>query len=142
MKQYSKLITILRYLQETDKVSSYDEYLQKKAGIKQRQLLRELKAIEEKIDSVESFKIGKREYFKLVKPIDVLGKIFESEKSLSLLFHMAKEYMPDVFNEWNKLSKQKNKPFIFYNTPCEDIEKMEQNRNFTTIKRAIIEDNI
>jgi hypothetical protein len=134
-----KVLILLEHLYEESIADPYDSRLQEKMGnISAKQLYRDLQAVAEAIDSVVKVKNGKRYIFKLVKPVHIVSEAFKSEKlGLGMLFEMAKEGMPDVFDELADVALRTNKPYLFFHTPFEDIKTLEKDANFKSLKNAV-----
>ena len=55
---------------------------------------------------------------------------------------MAHEFMPELLEEWNEISKSQNKPYLFFNMPYENIKELEKSEVFNTLKKAIENSNL
>ena len=135
----NRAIKLLLYLHENKgrEIDSYDEYLQSYLDIGQRQLARELEVLSQNFNNIVSFKKGKKTVYKLIQPIDIINETFKNSFELGFVFEMAKEITPELLNEWNKISKEENKPYIFYNMPYEDIKELEKSKIFQDLLNAI-----
>ena len=135
----NRAIKLLLYLHENKgrEIDSYDEYLQSYLNIGQRQLARELEVLSQNFNNIVSFKKGKKTIYKLIQPIDIINETFKNSFELGFVFEMAKEITPELLEEWNKISKEENKPYIFYNMPYEDIKELEKSKIFQDLLNAI-----
>ena len=140
MTTLEKQIRLIKYFYDRkgETIDSYDETLQEQLGIGQRQLARELEVLSEQLDAIVETKKGRRKAYKLVKPVDVLNEAFARETlGLGMLFAMAKEGMPEVWDEWDDVAKKTGKPYSFFAMPYEDIAALEHDANFIDLKRAV-----
>ncbi len=139
MTNYKRAIRLLKYFHEHpgEEVDSYNEELQNLLEIKQRQLARELENLSQEFDNIKENTINKRKSYKLITPLEVLKESFAHNDTLGMLFDMATEQMPELFEEWNYLSEEYNKPYLFFNMPYEDIKELENNQNFLKLKESI-----
>jgi predicted DNA-binding transcriptional regulator YafY len=140
----NRAIKLLLYFHEHKnmEIDSYNEDLQQILDIGQRQLARELEALSQNFNNIVAFKKGKKIVYKLIKPIDVINETFKNSFELGFVFEMAKEVTPELLEEWNKISKEEDKPYIFYNLPNEDIKKLENSEVFQKLLRAIKEKRV
>ncbi len=121
-------------------IDSYDEELQELLEIGQRQLARELKALNEHYDFIVQVSQGRRIAYKLIERNDIIHKAFQTKSlQLGMLFEMAKEGMPEIIEEWRKITQHEQSPYLFFNTPYEEIKELEKNSNFRSLKKAIEE---
>ncbi len=134
-----KLIQLLGYFHRNigKEIDSYDAYLQEMLGIGQKQLFRELEALESEFEQIVMLKNGRRKVFKLIEPIEILKEAYSNDISLGMLFEMARDSMPELIEEWDQIGRKEQKPYKFFNMPYEDIRELEQNDNFKSLKDAI-----
>jgi len=139
MSAVKKVLLLLKYIHTHSNsiIDPYDANLQDLIGVTQKQLGRYLQELSEVYDNIKLLKVGKRQVYKLIKPIDVIHEGFKNSLELSMLFEMAKEQMPEVLEDWNRYFCDKNQPYLFFNMPYEDIETLEKNGYFNDLKEAI-----
>jgi len=138
----TKLTRILFILDEFHKrqdniLDAYDERLLKECNLSQRQMERLLQEISNELDTIEPIKIGRKNAYKLIKPMDILVETFKNSNDISWLFHMAVDGDPEVFHELEQLTKESKHVFQFKNTPFEDTKTLEEKELFKTLKRAV-----
>jgi predicted DNA-binding transcriptional regulator YafY len=139
MKAEEKVIVLLEHLYKEAMADPHDTHLQEKIdNLSAKQITRDLRALAARFDSIVETKEGRRVVFKLVKPVDILAEAFKSDKlGLGMLFEMAKAGMPDIFDEFTDVALRTNKPYLFFHTPFEDIETLENDDNFKSLKNAV-----
>jgi predicted DNA-binding transcriptional regulator YafY len=140
MKAEEKVIILLRYLHVHKIADPHDTNLREElGGLSPKQIGRDLRALKKHLDNnIAEIKEGKRIVFKLLKPIDILSELFKEEKlGLGMIFEMAKEGMPEVFDEFSDIAQRTNKAYLFFHTPFEDIKALEEDKNFRSLKNAV-----
>jgi len=138
----TKLTRILFILDEFHKrqdniLDAYDDSLLKECDLSQRQMERLLQEISNELDMIEAIKIGRKNAYRLIKPMDILVETFKNSNDISWLFHMAVDGDPEVFHELEQLTKESKHVFQFKNTPFEDTATLEEQSIFKTLKRAV-----
>ena len=138
----TKLTRILFILDEFHKrqdniLDAYDDNLLKECDLSQRQMERLLQEISNELDMIEAIKIGRKNAYRLIKPMDILVETFKNSNDISWLFHMAVDGDPEVFHELEQLTKESKHVFQFKNTPFEDTSTLEEQSIFKTLKRAV-----
>jgi predicted DNA-binding transcriptional regulator YafY len=136
-----KVLVMLEHFQShIDKdIDSYDTELQKKLGVDQRQLSRDLKLMEQYIDPIVEVKVGKRKAYRMIRSLDILKESYRhNSESLTMLYEMAKEGMPELFEELESINRTDNTLYRFYGTPLEERDIIENNPHFKHLKNAII----
>jgi hypothetical protein len=139
MTYLDRAIKILQYFHQNPGkiIDRYDINLQELLDIGHRQLARELETISNNFNNIVALNHNRKKAYKLIKPIDILNESFKNSFELGFVFEMAKDITPDILEEWNKISKEEDKPYIFYNTPFEDIKVLEKSAIFKRLLRAI-----
>jgi predicted DNA-binding transcriptional regulator YafY len=119
-------------------LDAYDAVLIKEFGdISTRQLGRFLDALTVEIDNIEAIKVGRRNAYRLIKPMDLFVETFKNSHEISWIFNMAHEGNPEVFQELEQFTKKTKHVFQFKNTPFEDTKTLEEQTLFKTLKRAV-----
>jgi len=147
MTSTQRILKLMKYftLHKGEAIDSYNTQLQEDLEIGQRQLARELKIFQEEFSkNIVEIRYGRKIIYKLVRPIEILEEIYKHDVELDYLFYMLEDIddKKEVIDKWNKISKEVNKPYLFFNTPYEDIKSLEKNQNFKIIKEAISKHNI
>jgi hypothetical protein len=139
MTHLDRAIKILQYFHQNPSklIDRYDKFLQETLDIGHRQLGRELDTISNNFNNIALVKNNRKKAYKLIKPIDILNESYKNSFKLGFVFEMAKDITPEILEEWNKISKEEDKPYIFYNMPFEDIKKVENSEVFKLLLRAI-----
>lgn len=137
--QFKRMLFILEefHKREDGILDSYDEVLEAQIGVSQKQTDRLLKAIANELDTIEPIKIGKKQAYKLLKPMDLFVETFKNANEISWLFNMAHDGDPEVFKELEQFTKNTKHVFQFKNTPFEDTANLEEKEVFKTLKRAV-----
>jgi len=147
MTSAQRILKLMKHftLYKGEEIDSYDTQLQDDLDIGQRQLARELKIFQHEFsNNIVEIKKGKRVVYKLVRPIEILEEIYKHDVELDYLFYMLEDIddKSEVLYRWNEISKKVNKPYLFFNTPYEDIKSLEKKQNFQIIKEAIGKSNV
>jgi len=139
MMSIEKTLKLLTYFHKNQgrAIDSYDEELQSSLEVDQRQLSRILEVAERELENIISVKKGRRKAYKLIEPMEVLKEAYANDISLSMLFEMAKEGMPELIEEWEGVNRKESKPYSFFNMPYEDIKNLEDSPVFKSLKNAI-----
>jgi len=125
------------HLRRGQTIDSYDENLLERLSCSPKQLGRDLREMERCYDNIVEIKNGKKLGYKLVTPVEIIKESFSNNTNLGMLFTMAKEAMPELMDEIDELSSKEKKPYRFYNMPYEDIELLENNATFKSLKNAV-----
>jgi len=141
MRANDKLHILLEYFhnRKNQLIDSYDTQLQELMQISQRQLSRELKSLSKNYSAIVEVKNGKKLAYKYVDKIDILNEMFKANhNNIDMLFQMAQEGMPELFEEMEKNTFKNDTPYLFNNQPLEDIQELQKNENFNLLKNSVI----
>lgn len=143
MSAVEKVFKLLRYIHENQNsdIDPYNEELQEFIGVTQKQLGRYLSDLSFIYDNIKPIKRGKRQVYKLIKPIDVIHEGFANSLELGMLFEMAKEQMPEVLEDWKRFTTGKKQPYLFFNMPYEDVDTLQKSGYFNRLKEAVTQQN-
>lgn len=141
MSAVKKSYQLLKFMHEhiNEEIDPYNKDLQSLIEVNSKQLGRYLKDLSDVYDNIKVIKRGRKNFYKLIRPIDIINESFKNDSELGMLFEMAKESMPEIIEDWNKFSKSYNKPFLFFNMPYEDIKNLKEKRYFNELKDAIVD---
>ena len=139
MKEAEKIHRLLEYFHahRGEAIDSYDTRLQELLEIGQRQLARELSQLHMHYDEIVETKKGRRRAYKLVRRIDLFSEAYKNKMRIGMLFEMAKDGMPEIIDTWQEISKKDSRPYLFFNMPYEEIDKLEKSPIFRSLKSAI-----
>ncbi|WP_151899678.1 WYL domain-containing protein [Sulfurimonas hydrogeniphila] len=118
-------------------LDAYDEVLLYELNLSPKQLGRLLDELKQHFDNIEKFKNGKKNIYKLIKPIDIFTEAFKNSNEIGWLLQMAHEGDPEIFKDLEKLTKKDKHLYMFKNTPFEDISNLESKQSFSRLKRII-----
>ena len=137
--QFKRMLFILEEFHDREDgiLDGYDEILQHEFDLSAKQTDRLLKKIANELDNILPIKVGKKNAYKLIKPLDLFVETFEHSNEISWLFNMAHEGDPEVFKELEQFTKNTKHVFQFKNTPFEDTATLEEKEVFKTLKRAV-----
>ncbi len=140
----TKLQRILFILEEFHKRSdhtldAYDDVLHEEfnKGNSPKRIGELLKEIEREIDNVEPIKIGRKNAWKLIKPLDLFVETFENSHEINWLFNMAHDADPEIFKELEQYTNQNKHIYQFKNTPFEDMKTLEAKETFKRLRAAV-----
>ena len=119
-------------------LDSYDERLRELlGGMSQKQIDRKLKEFESEFDNIILEKKGKKNIYRLMKPIDVFKTSFDNSTDIGWFLHMAHDGDPELFAGLEELTRKDRDMYLFRNTPFEDTNTIESSQNFQRLKRNI-----
>jgi len=119
-------------------IDSYDERLiELLDGMSQRNLERVLKEFEREFDNIILEKQGKRNIYRLIKPLDVFKESFNNATDIGWFLNMAHNGAPELFAGLEELTQKDKEIYLFKNTPFEDTNTIESSQNFKRLKRNI-----
>ncbi|MCF6201102.1 MAG: WYL domain-containing protein [Hydrogenimonas sp.] len=138
MKPEEKIVIYLKHLHQQGLIDPYDEALQDELdGLGAKQIGRDLETLSNMLEGIKAIKKGRRKVYRLIKPIDIFSEMFRNNFKLGMLFEMARDGMQEIIEEWNEIAHKEHKPYMFFNIPFEDIDTIENNQNFISLKNAI-----
>ncbi|WP_457608180.1 helix-turn-helix transcriptional regulator [Nitratifractor sp.] len=137
MKAEEKVLILLEKLYRTGRLESHDRELQERLEIGPKQLLRDIRSLAEHFEGIVETREGRRIVHRLVESIDILGEAYRRGTGLGMLWQMAREGMPELLEEFNRIGERVPKPYLFFNMPYEEIESLERNPAFVSLKKAI-----
>ena len=119
-------------------LDSYDEKLKKLLdNMSQRNIERILKEFQSEFDNIILEKDGKRNSYRLIKPLDIFKESFNNSDEIGWFFNMAHDGYPELFAGLEELTQKDKDIYLFKNSPFEDTNTIESSQNFKRLKRNI-----
>ncbi len=119
-------------------LDSYDEKLQKlldNMSVKNLSLI--LKEFEREFDNIVLEKKGRKNTYRLIKPLDIFKESFNNSDEIGWFFNMAHDGDPELFAELKELTQKDKDIYLFQNNPFEDTNTIESSQKFRRLKRNI-----
>lgn len=137
--QFKRMLFILEEFHDREDgvLDGYDEVLQHEFDLSSKQTDRLLKKIANELDNIQPIKVGKKNAYKLIKPLDLFVETFEHSNEISWLFNMAHDADPEIFKELEEYTNTNKHVYQFKNTPFEDTKTLEGKETFKRLKAAV-----
>lgn len=136
---FEKYLFILEELERrADRtIDAYDVILKSTLQISEKQIGRLLDELSLKFDNIVREKSGKKNTFRLIKPIDLFSETFKNSQEIGWLFHMAHDSDPEIFKELENYTNKNKHIYKFKNTPFEDINTLESKEVFKRLRHGV-----
>jgi len=142
-----KIIFILEELhnRETKTIDAYDDVLKEafsnvekaKSGSSPKQIGRLLDEMASELPNIYKTKEGKKNIYKLIKPMDLFVESFDHTKDISWVINMIHDSDPELFPVLEEHTKKSSRIYKFLNTPFEDTQTLEAKETFSHLKKAV-----
>ena len=145
-----KIIFILEELHNrpTKTIDAYDEVLieefdnpekreKGRSGNSPKQIGKLLKEIAFELPNIHKTKEGKKDIYKLVKPMDLFIESFDHTKDISWVINMIHDSDPELYPVLAEHTKKSSHIYQFLNTPFEDTTTLEARETFSHLKDAV-----
>ena len=146
----TKLKKIIFILEELHRradatIDSYDEVLIKefendskeKKGNSPKQIGRLLDEIADELPNIQKMKKGRKNIYRLVKPIDLFLESFDNTKDISWVFNMVYDSDPELYTVLAEHTKKSSHIYQFLSSPFEDTKTLESRDTFRHLKKAV-----
>jgi len=137
MSTFQKYKYILEAFHTKKSLSADDEALLDELQISSKQLGRLFHELDNIFDNIIKEKEGKKNIYKLIRPIDLFVETFKNSNELGWFFEMAHEANPEIFKALESYTNQNPKIYQFKTSPFEDINTFDAKEIFNQLRLAV-----
>jgi hypothetical protein len=89
------------------------------------------------LPNIYKTKEGRKNIYKLIKPIDLFIESFDNTKDISWIINMIHDSDPELYPVLAEHTKKSKDIYLFINNPFEDTKTLEEKETFKQLKNAV-----
>jgi len=139
--ELQKIIFILEELHSRSdgSIDAYDPILEQafSKGNSPKQIGRLLDEMATELPNIHKMKQGKKNIYKLIKPMDLFLESFDHTKDISWIINMIHDNDPELYPTLAEHAKKDSDIYRFISNPFEDTATLESRETFQHLKSAV-----